>query len=429
MPVAVDQVRRPLVVYLDTQDFSRFGDTIRGISDPEAADTFEQLVQLSESGQVVFPCSMPLISELLQYTAETREICLAKAAAVEKLCGEWALPFPTRLVGMEIAEALISHGRAVATGPIRYLVGDRYWYPNVGNMFSGVREKMRDEVQAAFAGLQPQTYTARRKVKAAKKKFKISKFANQLTFEEAERDLGIPADEARKVLVPLIKGRLSGEEASRRLMNVIAPPEKFVEIFFEKYKGDSTELPLWLRSAGDTLKSSIDESIRQKVAPFRDMPGATELLREIYGTQANEYRLIIPKLGFEDASEFASIAEKDLQDGKHNDLLASLPSSTSLAESFHGYMEQVLGLKGNIAKLERSIAGDLMHLLYLPHVDLWRGDRRFSAVVMERLPSHARRVVPRLRDLMERIASLDPHPNPPRAPSRVAGDPTAVRLG
>jgi hypothetical protein len=41
--------------------------------------------------------------------------------------------------------------------------------------------------------------------------------------------------------------------------------------------------------------------------------------------------------------------------------------------------------------------------LYLPHVDLWRGDRRFSTLVRTALPQYADRVIATLADLPEAL--------------------------
>lgn len=83
----------PLVVYLDTQDFSRFGDVLRGRGDTASEQLFQTLEERRRTDGVVFAVSMPLLAELLQYHPDFRETTLRKAEAVERLCALlWHLP-------------------------------------------------------------------------------------------------------------------------------------------------------------------------------------------------------------------------------------------------------------------------------------------------------------------------------------------------
>lgn len=78
--------------------------------------------------------------------------------------------------------------------------------------------------------------------------------------------------------------------------------------------------------------------------------------------------------------------------------------SFRLFSSAYCYLvEQSLGFRGEGHKPERSAAGDLFHLIYLPHCDLWRGDRRFTNVVSQSSPDVCGSLVGRLIDLPSRI--------------------------
>jgi hypothetical protein len=56
-----------------------------------------------------------------------------------------------------------------------------------------------------------------------------------------------------------------------------------------------------------------------------------------------------------------------------------------------------------IIKTKPSTVIDAIHALYLPHADLWRGDRDFSALLRKYKVNYHERVVPRLRELPGRI--------------------------
>jgi hypothetical protein len=46
---------------------------------------------------------------------------------------------------------------------------------------------------------------------------------------------------------------------------------------------------------------------------------------------------------------------------------------------------------------------DLMHAMYLPHADLWRGDRAFSTLLINNRVDFYSRIVPSLAELPARI--------------------------
>ena len=53
--------------------------------------------------------------------------------------------------------------------------------------------------------------------------------------------------------------------------------------------------------------------------------------------------------------------------------------------------------------IKRSDATDFIHAMYLPHVDLWRGDKAFSDLLIKHKVDFAKRIVPTLAELPQRI--------------------------
>ena len=49
---------------------------------------------------------------------------------------------------------------------------------------------------------------------------------------------------------------------------------------------------------------------------------------------------------------------------------------------------------------------DLIHAMYLPHADLWRGDRPFSTLLINNRVDFCSRIVPSLADLPGRIEAV-----------------------
>jgi hypothetical protein len=53
--------------------------------------------------------------------------------------------------------------------------------------------------------------------------------------------------------------------------------------------------------------------------------------------------------------------------------------------------------------IKRSDAIDLIHAMYLPHTDLWRGDKVFSNLLIKNRVNFHERIVPTLQELPRRI--------------------------
>jgi hypothetical protein len=86
-------------------------------------------------------------------------------------------------------------------------------------------------------------------------------------------------------------------------------------------------------------------------------------------------------------------------------LVRQVPVAQTTGSLIHGYLKQTSGIYGQAAKVERSFGGDLVHSFYLSHVDLWRGDRRFSHLVRSCQPEIGHKVIANLADLPDAIAN------------------------
>lgn len=391
-----------LTVYLDTQDFSRFGDVLRGVSDQVTEKLYKQLLEFRADGSVAFLLSMPLLSELLQYDEVNRDICVAKAEAVESLCGSWAVPYPSRLVAMEIAEVLAANGNHRLRKDCEYISDKRYWYPNVSEIMDDFRSNLRRQASKAFDNLPAMNFTQKRKFKAMRKRLKLTKFFDEADFSEFEEKLGIPGEDLARAIRPFMKRQITSEQAAHRIFQCVAEPTKFIEVFYDRSVEGADKIPTWITGTGRKLKSNLEKST-SNLQGLPDHPDLQKQLRRLWDEQPTQFAQLLPILAQDDLAEFLTAADDvDLQ-CLGDDIVEQIPAAQVFGAVASAYMEQVLGLRGNPAKIERSLAGDLIHLLYLSHVDLWRGDRRFSALIKHVVPLYGRKVVPRLLDLPIRI--------------------------
>lgn len=401
-------MRTPPTVYLDSQDYSRFGDVLRGKSDAKTELLFLELEARKIAGDVVFAVSMPIIGEILQYNSEFRETTIKKAEAVERLCGTCALAFPSRLLTAQIIDAAKSRGINAETSSIDVLTHNRYWYPNVAQSFDGLHDKMQVELNQKLAAM-PQSRKLRRGAAKHARKIDFYKLARDAAPEMAAR-YGIPADAIIQSIVPLLRGRISSEQASHNLFSVIAEPVKFVEIYFEKIETDRS-LPVWIGKMGRDIHASL-ESLRQTLLPTIQSEASKTQLKSIIVDQKAKIGRIIIRLALDDDED--SELDSNLRDLLDQDLAFcdSLPACKIFGGALALYIEQIIGLSGSKAKIETSLGGDLLHSLYLPYVDLWRGDHRFSEILKKAVPEYADRIVPTISALPKAIDSWLTVPRP-----------------
>ena len=388
------------VVYLDTQDFSRFGDVLRGKEDADTERLFLTIEEKAKSKAAIFPVSMPILSELLQYNSDYRETTMRKAEAVERLCGTWALAFPQRLIAAEIAGFAGSLGEPIKDHrPV--LSSDREWFPDISSSLSNFGAELKDSIADEMAKKALVGRKMRRMAKSEIRRLDPAGAMERIAPEIAAR-YGIPVAAVSGSIVALLRGRISADDASRRLFGAIAHPVTFVEVYFEKVLDNNSELPSWMSSLGERLQNNFVD-LRNVLRPLLSLPGAREKTeamlvdwRATMGTAVLEMAAGATEPFGIDPAMVTRLAAAD-------GFLDKVPSAYIVGRVMTSYVRQIIGLSGKEANVERSFGGDIVHALYLPHVDLWRGDRRFSAVVTNAAPRYAQRVVPLLKNLPEKI--------------------------
>lgn len=385
------------VVYLDTQDFSRFGDVLRGKADDVTETLFLALEAQAASGDAIFAVSMPILAELLQYDADFRQTTLCKAQAVARLCGEWALVYPSRLIASEIVGAAREAGAIPAGEPFSVLSSDRCWYPNISEAFRGLKEQIQSGIAAEIDKHSAVNRKSRRGAKKIAGKLNPARAAAEAAPEMA-LTYGLPEDVFIRSIVALLRGAITPEEASRRLFGAIAEPVTFVETYFERVESERT-LPEWIGGLGRNIEAHL-HTFRDGLRPFLDTPEMRERVAMLLADwPAKLGEVVLRMVDGDDLAEFGLSTEIRDRLIEFPEFMARVPAASTVGRVIPEYVRQIIGLAGNEAKIERSFGGDLVHAFYLPHVDLWRGDRRFSKVVQDAVPALAHRIVPTLKAL------------------------------
>lgn len=386
----------PPIVYLDTQDYSRFGDVLRGKGVAATEALFLALEARKQAGDAIFAVSMPILSELLQYDADFRETTLCKATAVERLCGSWALAFPSQLIASEIVAAARERGLLAGGPPTKVLSSDRFWYPDVSDAFVGLRAQIRAGIGPELEAMGLSSRAMRRTAKKLAGKINVARAARGAAPQMARR-YGLPVDVIQRSIVALLENRITPEQASHALFGTIAEPVKFVETYFEKVESQR-DLPFWLRNLGHDFEQQL-AIMRNAIAPFSKLEVGREQVEGMLAGWPAQFARLPFRLATDELTAFGINADRQAWLASIPDLVAHVPSAQLIGHILPAYVRQIIGLSGQEARIERSFGGDLLHTLYLPHVDLWRGDRRFSAIVSRAVPTYANRIVAIPKDL------------------------------
>jgi hypothetical protein len=349
----------PIRVYLDTSDYAVM---YCAPPDTPAARVRDELLQMKESRRIEISLSYYIVFELLQKAEpKFRNDRLARAKLLTQLCGQDAFPFPTDL----------PRGHSFSK--------EGLWVPRI----------WLDEIEIErivgriISAMVRSSELGRRERRALSKRRCFVDWVrdNPLNFARISREhwpllFGYPfvksGDLARYIL-----GEINREQANKKLRFYITDPVTVYETWFENY-GRENPIPGRRDPIASKLTIMIDElnrmleehaSLRMKI---REALGAT-------GEDAlsAEGREAIMNIGREIATfgaEITSFAEM----AKHPAWVEAVGEEGALlaAQIFHAFHREKRGVRA-------SDSIDLMHSMYLPHTDLWRGDKAFSAMLIK----------------------------------------------
>lgn len=387
--------REPVLVYLNSADYSRFGDVIRGKSDPSVDKIFNELLALKKEGRAQFAYSVTVLSELFQFDPAYPATTQSKAEAVERLCGRAAFYWPMRLIAHDVA----AHcgWTAARKKPLSF---KSEWYPSASEELADLKGTLERQIAGELAARSFATRAERRRAEARVRKFRFEDLAPPI-IELVASTYQLDRAEVAKAIIPTLRGQISSIEGSRRMFEAIARPTAFARAYFSDINDDRS-LPQWISGIGDIVKKSFVE-LRQNLEKC-DKREVDEYL-PIGVRLSSEVALATLALQAQPfAREFASQSKIE---GSFENIgtLLSVPSLKLFHNAYKILLEQAAGMHGTGHDPERSAFGDLIHLLYLPHADLWRCDRRFRNVVSKVSGPYDHSVVNRLKDLPARIAS------------------------
>lgn len=367
-------------IYLDTSDYSAMHYAAAG---SDSALICDQLRELAHGGQIEIGLSYYVVFELLQKAApEHREDRLARARMLKDLCGLNAFCYPGDL----------GHRNAFSK--------DGVWGPrsavddlDVEQLVAQLRQQIR----------QDPSFTREQRRRLSKRQAfadYVYREPTVLTLSAVEkwplpfgREFIANGDLRRYIL-----GLITQKEANAKLRTCLTDPVTFYETWFEHYgRGNpleiqGTELAGKLISILEGLQAMLDKQIALRA----DIKKALKAEGED-ALDGEDRRKLIKLLG--DIKKFGGEIQSP------EEILKGAPKLMKVfgEKSAHLIPQVVLAFHRDGSRIRRSDVIDFIHAMYLPHTDLWRGDRSFSGRLVRHKVNNWERVVPTLTELPSRI--------------------------
>lgn len=394
---------RPLQVYLDSNDFSRFGELLAGHGNPEYGFILDELERLIASGSIECRYSYIHIIEAAPISEEAVRFAVERAHAIERICGCKTLAPYMNLPLIEAVGAFADPSSNALPRDRTHMHGrnDRgEWFPSFGVMMTEIADWIRsmiEDVGRAATEHDPNLVLNRAMRRTLKKKATPKTverdFKKQLPtiwprFEERVRKEFPLSDEASSAWRRFCIGEVSVDKVSRAVSKDLSNLEEMMRWLAPSGGPNLRTLPSWLREGGETLmrgytehREQLDEINRRTEALF-----GKEKVRKLWDSKVAERRQAFAQRCVEMVLRSIDKERPWIQQlGVNPDEIYSLvamrgtdvlPSQKVITEIFVGNFQK------NIAPFEQrrkeskiaSDIGDMMHGWYMPFVDVMRVD-------------------------------------------------------
>ncbi len=340
---------------------------------------------------------MVVLSELFQFDPQFPDTTQSKAQAVEQLCGTKAFYWPMRSIAQDIMASARFDNTQHGPKPLSYV---SEWHPGASHDLGDLKATLEAQLETELANRTFRNRSERRSAEAKARKVKFDVLSPAIIEAVASR-YKLDRKDVARAIVPTLQGKTSSAEGSRRMFSAIARPTAFARAYFSDINDDQ-EFPTWISSVGDVVQRSLVE-MRRKL----DLLDPREVRDQSPGLIDITSRYLILELvrqARETLPEFSQDSNYEQIFSDANSLI-KIPTLGLFFEAYKILVEQAIGVHGDGHEPERGAFGDLFHLLYLPHAELWRCDRRFGHIVAKVCGDYRNRVVTRLADLPRRIAA------------------------
>ena len=398
------QEKKPLVVYLDSSDYSELSNP--RLKDPGRDALRTELLRWSKSGAVQFAFSAVHLSEMAPLDPAYSPAATARAELLSDLCGRNCfIPFD-ELIKLELGRAMAGH-----PSKIQPLSSTGDWFPPVEDIMPPVQivPTLLDELDAmgkerglsrkSRRELKQKLITGDRQLKPIAKRLMAK---GTLDVNEIIARYPMRPDDAR-IMGNYVMGRGDRDAAKEAFLNSLRDPQWMMRWFAEHYD-KLNPLIAWFREPAQKMEQNMRELAtkaqiwrkaaarvgkEKDVSRFLSQEGWTRLQDELLeGLASRLSQTFYPGNGF--AFNSALIDSR-------------CPGLSTAVRSMHSSLWTAVGAQPRDPQDNDFV--DAMHALNAPYCDFFRADRYMSSHVQRHAKQYGTEVVSRLRDLPSRIAA------------------------
>src|SRR5271165_2065365 len=370
---------RPIRLHLDTSDYAIMYRAAPGTPEAHVRD---ELTGMKESGRIEIGMSYHVVFELLQKAEpKFRDDRLARARFLTQLCGRNAFPYPSDL----------GRGYRFST--------EGLWVPRIDLDDIDIERLVRNAMETIAH--RPELSRRERRALSKRSYFVEWVRSNPLEFRLLTgaqwpllfgREFEENGDFRRYIL-----GEMTRSEANKTVRFYITDPEAVYETWFENYGRDNPvperrdQIASKLVVMLNELNVMLDETAALKTKTKKELATSGINALDVADREA------LVKLGDDLESIRAEITSpEELSKLPAWTVMAGDEAAPIAAQVFYAFHREKRDIK-------RSDAIDLIHAMYLPHTDLWRGDKAFSNLLIKNRVNFHERIVPTLLELPRRI--------------------------
>ena len=395
---------RPFQVYLDSSDFSDLSDSSKrtqGIITLES-----QLINWRNAGLIEIRFAYPHLVEAAPIAPQHIEAARCRAQKITELCQGKALAAPDKIITAEIKTLI---GEPVK--PSYAFMDDGDWLPDLTDNLTGPDEfDHAKQIQKTLAEMglnRADTRKARKQFITADGKLRPS--GKELLKKNIPETVAAlceqyPLDE--EGVLKFTHYYLNGtrhENTYDFLLSSFRNLPKFIEWFARHYDQINPTVT-WLRETGDSTRRSLLENRQQLENIFssqRELGISNDTISEtarknIVSIIEGLPKTLLPRLAEKRGHfEFPAMDLRDLSE--------KAPSMFTSISVMGGIARKTLQPLVNERTPKTSDMGDVIHSLYLPHVDFFRTDGFAANVIREIKLPFSTTIVGNLLQLPEAI--------------------------
>lgn len=410
-----------LTVYLDSSDFSNIS---RALSDPswdQAAEwlsIYNDIVRSKKHGVAEFFFSHIHVSEIIHRAVAHREFSIGRAKVIRDICGDNSLRFSTEVFALE-ARAL-ADGKTLSR--MDYARTNGRWFPDLGTIKGNFRAQLTEVFKTALKQkavsrkqrqmLESQAFRPDGTIRSRHSYVGLEAAVQQATAAICREWLISDRIHQENLLFRCLIGELPESQLDQEMVASLSDISRFVEKYYDLIS-DPEPLADWARGFGQSLETAI-RPFQKQIADTQSRLG-TDMTRKIYeeifdkkGGKTlleNVRRTLISALRKADISEFKlfRISERDWEKFVANSQFGRLSSMDTMLMAAVKHLRMMTLPGENMRRPKVSDGGDILHMCYIPFVDVFRCDG-YAGQIAENLDGKfSTRIAPNIKALMDML--------------------------